>query len=87
MLELVKLKEVQLIDVRTSAEFTDGHLKNAKNIKPITNGEINFPNKIPNLNQILFNGDNKLEFITPKIKKIVAIARDLNLILSPLKDG
>ena len=32
MLELVKLEEVQLIDVRTSAEFTDGHLKNAKNI-------------------------------------------------------
>jgi rhodanese-related sulfurtransferase len=32
MLELVKLEEVQLIDVRTPAEFADGHLKNAKNI-------------------------------------------------------
>tara|TARA_B100001059_G_scaffold226435_1_gene254780 strand:- start:649 stop:1062 length:414 start_codon:yes stop_codon:yes gene_type:complete len=32
MLEFVKLNDVQLIDVRTSAEFADGHLKNAKNI-------------------------------------------------------
>ncbi|MAB30561.1 MAG: thioredoxin [Formosa sp.] len=32
MLELVKLEEVQLIDVRTSAEFADGHIENAKNI-------------------------------------------------------
>lgn len=32
MLELVKLDEVQLIDVRTPAEFADRHLKNAKNI-------------------------------------------------------
>jgi rhodanese-related sulfurtransferase len=32
MLALVKFDEVQLIDVRTPAEFADGHLKNAKNI-------------------------------------------------------
>ena len=32
MLELVKLEEVQLIDVRTPAEFADGHIENAKNI-------------------------------------------------------
>lgn len=32
MLALVKFYEVQLIDVRTPAEFAEGHLKNAKNI-------------------------------------------------------
>ena len=32
MLELVKLEEVQLIDVRTPAEFAEGHIENAKNI-------------------------------------------------------
>ena len=32
MLALVKFDEVQLIDVRTPAEFAEGHLKNAKNI-------------------------------------------------------
>lgn len=32
MLRLIKIDEVQLIDVRTPAEFADGHLKNAKNI-------------------------------------------------------
>jgi len=32
-----------------------------KNIMPIIIGEIIFPNKIPNLNQTLFNGFNNLE--------------------------
>jgi rhodanese-related sulfurtransferase len=32
MLELVKLEDVQLIDVRTPAEFAEGHIENAKNI-------------------------------------------------------
>ena len=39
----------------------------AKKIIPITNGEIIFPNKIPNLNQILFNGVNIFEFIKSDI--------------------
>ena len=29
------------------------------------------PNKIPNLNHNLFNGDKIFEFIKPKIKKII----------------
>ena len=41
-----------------------------KKIIPITNGEITLPKKIPNLNQILFNGVNIFEFKKPKIKKI-----------------
>jgi hypothetical protein len=40
-----------------------------KNITPITNGEIIFPKKIPNLNHNLFNGDNNFELINPNIKK------------------
>ena len=32
MLELVKLEEVQLIDVRTPGEFAEGHIENAQNI-------------------------------------------------------
>jgi rhodanese-related sulfurtransferase len=32
MLELVKLEDVHLIDVRTPAEFAEGHIENAKNI-------------------------------------------------------
>tara|TARA_Y100000385_G_scaffold278633_1_gene327182 strand:- start:1172 stop:1561 length:390 start_codon:yes stop_codon:yes gene_type:complete len=32
MLELVKLEDVQLIDVRTPTEFVEGHIENAKNI-------------------------------------------------------
>ena len=41
-----------------------------KKIIPIIKGEIIFPKRIPNLNQILFNGVNKKEFINPKNKKI-----------------
>ena len=36
---------------------------------PITIGEIRFPSKIPNLNQILFNGFKMDEFNKPKFKK------------------
>ena len=39
-----------------------------KNITPIIIGDMNLPNKIPNLNQIVFKGDKIGEFIKPKIK-------------------
>jgi len=38
----------------------------------MTIGERKLPNKIPNLNQILFNGLKIDEFNKPKIKKIIA---------------
>ena len=47
-----------------------------KKIVPIIIGDINFPNKIPNLNQSLFNGLKKLEFINPRTKKIKEIIKD-----------
>ena len=84
---------LSLLNFKLSKSFFNNFINKAigvttkKNIKPITKGEINFPNNRPNLNQILFKGDNKLEFIIPKIKKIVAIARDHNLTLSPLNNG
>ena len=40
-----------------------------KKIIPMIKGEIIFPKKIPNLNQILFSGVSKKEFINPKNKK------------------
>ena len=40
-----------------------------KKTMPITTGDTKFPSKIPNLNHILFNGDNKLEFNKPNTKK------------------
>ena len=46
----------------------------------MTMGEINFPKKRPNLNQIKFNGFNKGELINPKIKKIKPIINDQTLI-------
>ena len=58
-----------------------------KKIIPITIGEIIFPKKIPNLNQILFNGDNIFEFIKPKIKKIKEMYRDQYLIFSSFING
>ena len=42
------------------------------------------PNKIPNLNQILFNGVKIFEFNNPKIKKIIAIIKDQILIFPSL---
>ena len=53
----------------------------------ITIGEMIFPNKIPNLNQILFKGVKILEFIIPKIKKIKEIIKDHNLKSCPFNIG
>ena len=50
-------------------------------------GDIKFPNKIPNLNQILFKGDNADEFKRPKIKKIIATTTAQILIFSSLNNG
>ena len=54
---------------------------------PITNGEIIFPNKIPNLNQILFNGVKIFEFNKPKIKKMKEMNKDQYLIFSSFIKG
>ena len=59
----------------------------AKKIIPIINGDINFPNKIPNLNQILFSGDRIDEFNKPKIKNINETIVDHILIFSSFKIG
>ena len=58
-----------------------------KKTKPITIGDMKFPNNIPNLNQILFKGDNTDEFKRPKVKKIIAITSAQTLILSSLNNG
>tara|TARA_B100000780_G_scaffold260541_1_gene212393 strand:- start:217 stop:510 length:294 start_codon:yes stop_codon:yes gene_type:complete len=58
-----------------------------KKTKPIIIGDIKFPNKIPNLNQILFKGDNNDEFNRPKIKKIIATITAQILISSFLSNG
>jgi hypothetical protein len=54
---------------------------------PIIIGETKFPNKIPNLNQTLFNGVKNFEFINPKIKKIIDKIRDQTLIFPPSING
>ena len=54
-----------------------------KNIMPIINGDTIFPNSNPNLNQSLFKGVKTLEFISPKIKNIIAITKD-HILNSPL---
>ena len=59
----------------------------AKKTKPITIGDTKLPNKIPNLNQILFNGVRIFEFINPKTKKNIAIIKDQNLIFPSLNKG
>ena len=51
------------------------------------NGEIVFPRKIPNLNQILFKGVKILEFKNPKNKKIKEINSDQSLIFSLFNNG
>ena len=58
-----------------------------KKTNPITIGEINFPNKIPNLNQILLKEDNTDEFNKPKIKKIIATTNAQILMFSSLNNG
>ena len=59
----------------------------AKKTKPITIGDTKLPNKIPNLNQILFNGVRIFEFNIPKTKKITAIIKDQILIFPSLNKG
>ena len=58
-----------------------------KKTTPMTIGETKLPNKIPNLNQILFNGVKIFEFISPKIKKNKAIIKDQILIFPSLNKG
>ena len=58
-----------------------------KKTMPITIGETKLPNKIPNLNQILFNGVRIFEFKSPKIKKIIAVIKDQILIFPSLNKG
>ena len=58
-----------------------------KKITPRTIGETNLPSKIPNLNQILFNGYKIEEFINPRIKKIIDKTTDHILILPPFNNG
>ena len=50
-------------------------------------GDIKFPNKIPNLNQILFKGDKIDEFNRPKIKKIIDTITAQILMSSSLNNG
>ena len=50
-------------------------------------GAINFPKKIPNLNQIKFNGFNKGETTIPKNKKIKLTIKAQILIPSLFKRG
>ena len=54
---------------------------------PITIGDTKLPNKIPNLNQILFNGVKILELNNPKIKKIIEIITDQVLIPPSFNNG
>ena len=58
-----------------------------KKTMPITIGDTIVPNKIPNLNQSLFNGVKTLEFKSPKIKKIIEIAKDQTLNTPPSING
>ena len=58
-----------------------------KNTKPITIGEIKFPNSIPNLNQSLFRGLKILELINPSTKNIKDTSNDQILISLPFKRG
>ena len=58
-----------------------------KKTAPITIGHTKFPSIIPNLNQILFNGDKIGELNNPKIKKIIDKIIDQVLILSLLSKG
>ena len=50
-------------------------------------GDIKFPSKIPNLNQILLKGNNSDEFNKPKIKKTIATTIAQTLISSFLNNG
>ena len=59
----------------------------AKKIIPMTTGETNLPNKIPNLNQIWFSGVRIFEFKIAKIKKITEIIKDQILIFPSSNKG
>jgi hypothetical protein len=59
----------------------------AKKTTPMTIGDTKVPNKIPNLNQILFNGVRVFELNSPKTKKIIAIIKDQILIFPSLNKG
>tara|TARA_B100000959_G_C14723198_1_gene517828 strand:+ start:386 stop:703 length:318 start_codon:yes stop_codon:yes gene_type:complete len=59
----------------------------AKNITAMTIGETKRPNKIPNLNQILFRGDKIGELIKPKNKKAIDKINDQILIFPSLCKG
>ena len=58
-----------------------------KNTKPITIGEIKFPNSKPNLNQSLFRGLKILELINPSTKNIKDTSNDQILMSLPFKRG
>ena len=58
-----------------------------KYIIPITKGDTTLPNKIPSLNQILFNGVNMFEFNKPKARKIKEITKDQTLISPSFNNG
>jgi hypothetical protein len=58
-----------------------------KKIIPITTGDIKLLNKIPNLNQILFNGNKIDELNKPKTKKIIAKITAQILMFSSLNNG
>ena len=53
----------------------------------MTTGDTKLPNRIPNLNQVFFNGVRIFEFSSPKIKKIRAIIKDQILIFSSFNKG
>ena len=53
----------------------------------MTIGDTKLPNKIPNLNQVLFSGVRIFEFTSPRIKKITAIINDHILIFPSLNKG
>jgi hypothetical protein len=59
----------------------------AKKTIPMIIGDTKLPNRIPNLNQILFNRVRIFEFISPKIKKNIAVIKDQILIFPSLNNG
>ena len=59
----------------------------AKKTIPITIGDTRLPNRIPNLNQVLFNGVKTFELSNPKTKKNIAIIKDQILIFPSLNKG
>ena len=58
-----------------------------KNIIPKIIGDIILPKSIPNLNQILFKGDKRLELRTPKTKNIKDTIKDQSIILLLFVNG